>query len=226
MLGQAGAKPIERPLVGDTIHDNVLWACTTCRWCVDACPVFIEHVPKIVDMRRWLVLTESRFPAELQPAYSRAHNGVGVIHLLCGRLDEAAAAFEYTLTIDPESPEALSNLSQAHSRAGRFTEALPFAQRAVKIRPDNPSFLLNLAVPAVHPGHLGQRQDRRVVRVELLGLHRELLGVREVLLLDQLVILADEVRDLGLGRSAGAGTALGEADRRGEQMRLLEVGRH
>ena len=56
-------------LVGDVIHDNVLWACTMCRWCVDACPVFIEHVPKIVDMRRWLVLTESRFPPELQPAF-------------------------------------------------------------------------------------------------------------------------------------------------------------
>src|SRR5262245_38232108 len=56
-------------LVGDVVHDNVLWACTTCRWCVDACPVFIEHVPKIVDMRRWLVLTESRFPSELQPAF-------------------------------------------------------------------------------------------------------------------------------------------------------------
>jgi Fe-S oxidoreductase len=69
LLGQAGAKAPEKALVGDVIHDNVLWACTTCRWCVDACPVFIEHVPKIVDMRRWLVLTESRFPAELQPAF-------------------------------------------------------------------------------------------------------------------------------------------------------------
>src|SRR5712691_7917259 len=59
----------EKPMVGGVIHDNVLWACTTCRWCVDACPVFIEHVPKIVDMRRWLVLTESRFPAELQPTF-------------------------------------------------------------------------------------------------------------------------------------------------------------
>jgi Fe-S oxidoreductase len=56
-------------LVGDVIHDNVLWACTMCRWCVDACPVFIEHVPKITDMRRFLVLSESRFPAELQPAF-------------------------------------------------------------------------------------------------------------------------------------------------------------
>jgi Fe-S oxidoreductase len=69
LLGAAGAAAPAKALVGDVIHDNVLWACTTCRWCVDACPVFIEHVPKIVDMRRWLVLTESRFPAELQPAF-------------------------------------------------------------------------------------------------------------------------------------------------------------
>ena len=69
LLGQTGAQAPQTTLVGDVIHDNVLWACTTCRWCVDACPVFIEHVPKIVDMRRWLVLTESRFPAELQPAF-------------------------------------------------------------------------------------------------------------------------------------------------------------
>jgi Fe-S oxidoreductase/nitrate reductase gamma subunit len=63
------AAPHEAPMVGGVIKDNVLWACTTCRWCVDACPVFIEHVPKIVDMRRWLVLTESRFPPELQPTF-------------------------------------------------------------------------------------------------------------------------------------------------------------
>ena len=74
LLGKAGhsgpeKSPHEKPMVGGVIHDNVLWACTTCRWCVDACPVFIEHVPKIVDMRRWLVLTESRFPAELQPTF-------------------------------------------------------------------------------------------------------------------------------------------------------------
>src|SRR5262245_16466352 len=70
LLGAARAEAKPEPaLVGEVITDNVLWACTTCRWCVDACPVFIEHVPKIVDMRRWLVLSESRFPAELQPAF-------------------------------------------------------------------------------------------------------------------------------------------------------------
>jgi Fe-S oxidoreductase len=63
-----------RAMVGEVITDRVLWACTTCRWCVDACPVFIEHVPKIVDMRRWLVLSESRFPAELAPAFRNLEN--------------------------------------------------------------------------------------------------------------------------------------------------------
>ncbi len=53
-------------LVGDVIADEVLWDCTTCRACMEACPVFIEHVPKIVDMRRHLVMVENRFEPELQ----------------------------------------------------------------------------------------------------------------------------------------------------------------
>src|SRR6266542_3167944 len=79
LLGEGGNGSGEHgagghPMVGGVITDNVLWACTTCRWCVDACPVFIEHVPKIVDMRRWFVLTESRFPAELQPTFRNPEN--------------------------------------------------------------------------------------------------------------------------------------------------------
>src|SRR3954447_8837260 len=53
-------------LVGDVITDAVLWDCTTCRACMEACPVFIEHVPKIIEMRRNLVLVESRFEPEIQ----------------------------------------------------------------------------------------------------------------------------------------------------------------
>jgi Fe-S oxidoreductase len=53
-------------VVGENlIHDEVLWACTTCRACEEACPVMIEYVDKIVDMRRHLVQEEARFPAEL-----------------------------------------------------------------------------------------------------------------------------------------------------------------
>jgi Fe-S oxidoreductase len=48
------------------ITEDVLWGCTTCKACVEACPVMIEHVDKIVDMRRNLVLMQGSMPAELQ----------------------------------------------------------------------------------------------------------------------------------------------------------------
>ncbi|HSG27171.1 MAG TPA: (Fe-S)-binding protein, partial [Candidatus Krumholzibacterium sp.] len=45
------------------------WACTTCGACMNECPPFIEHVQKIVDMRRYFVMTESNFPSEMQPVF-------------------------------------------------------------------------------------------------------------------------------------------------------------
>ena len=45
-----------------------LWQCTTCAACMEACPVFIEQMPKIVDMRRHLVMEEADFPASMQEA--------------------------------------------------------------------------------------------------------------------------------------------------------------
>jgi Fe-S oxidoreductase len=64
--GDAVAVTIGENIVGERlIHDDVLWACTTCRACEEACPVLIEYVDKIVDMRRHLVQEEARFPAEL-----------------------------------------------------------------------------------------------------------------------------------------------------------------
>jgi Fe-S oxidoreductase len=58
----------ERPLFGGTILDDTLWACTTCGACMDQCPVLIEHVPKIIEMRRHLVLDESRMPKQAETA--------------------------------------------------------------------------------------------------------------------------------------------------------------
>jgi len=60
---------IERPkLIGDVYPEEMLWACTTCRSCMEQCPVFIEHVPKIIEMRRNLVLEEGSFPQVAQDA--------------------------------------------------------------------------------------------------------------------------------------------------------------
>ncbi|CAN5563880.1 (Fe-S)-binding protein [soil metagenome] len=52
----------------DVVEDEVIWDCTTCGACVQACPVNIEHIDAIVDMRRNLVMSESRFPREMQSA--------------------------------------------------------------------------------------------------------------------------------------------------------------
>ena len=55
---------LDKDLVADVVGTDVLWSCTTCGACVEQCPVDIEHVDTIVDMRRYEVLMESRFPTE------------------------------------------------------------------------------------------------------------------------------------------------------------------
>ncbi|MGA9776320.1 MAG: (Fe-S)-binding protein [Candidatus Dormiibacterota bacterium] len=55
-------------LLGWSIEEETLWSCTTCGACVEQCPVVIEHVPVIMEMRRSLVLEESRLPREAQRA--------------------------------------------------------------------------------------------------------------------------------------------------------------
>ncbi|HZB29750.1 MAG TPA: (Fe-S)-binding protein [Streptosporangiaceae bacterium] len=62
-------KEAERPLVGGpdvdgVIHPDVLWSCTNCGACVEQCPVDIEHIDHILDMRRYQVMIESSFPSE------------------------------------------------------------------------------------------------------------------------------------------------------------------
>ena len=55
-------------LIGDVITEEEIWACTTCRNCEDQCPVMNEHVDKIIDLRRYLVLTEGKISADAQRA--------------------------------------------------------------------------------------------------------------------------------------------------------------
>ncbi len=71
--GLADAKPKDQlllaPVVGNAISYEAVWDCVTCGACVEACPVTIEHVDKIVGLRRNLVLEDSKFPPELMPAF-------------------------------------------------------------------------------------------------------------------------------------------------------------
>ena len=55
-------------LIGDVITEEEIWACTTCRNCEDQCPVMNEHVEKVIDLRRYLVLTEGKMNPDAQRA--------------------------------------------------------------------------------------------------------------------------------------------------------------
>ncbi len=75
----SGPEQALRPLVGTlemggVIDPDVLWSCTTCGACVEQCPVDIEHVDHIVDMRRHQVLIESEFPSELGVLFKNLEN--------------------------------------------------------------------------------------------------------------------------------------------------------
>jgi len=65
VLREDGFEPT--PLVPNAVTDEVVWDCVTCGACVQECPVAIEHVDHIVDLRRHLVMVDARFPAEAEP---------------------------------------------------------------------------------------------------------------------------------------------------------------
>ena len=72
MRDHAMAKSVESEKMvgpGGAITSDILWSCTTCGACVNECPVDIEHIDHIVNMRRYQVLVESQFPSQLQNTY-------------------------------------------------------------------------------------------------------------------------------------------------------------
>jgi Fe-S oxidoreductase/nitrate reductase gamma subunit len=74
--GMSATAILEHRLLDNFITEEELWQCTTCRACIQECPVGIEHLDHIIDMRRNLVLMESRFPPEVLPTFeSMERNG-------------------------------------------------------------------------------------------------------------------------------------------------------
>ena len=101
----------DKPIVGDVISKEILWSCTTCGACVNECPVDIEHVDHIVNMRRFQVLVESEFPSELAGTFrnlEKAGNPWGA-----NRTDRDGwiAECDFPITvIDSEIPEDVEYL--------------------------------------------------------------------------------------------------------------------
>lgn len=73
--------PMEKSLLYDVVTTDVIWDCTNCRACMEVCPMYIEHIPKIIDMRRNLVMWQGDMSGEAQMAFTnmeRNYNPWGV----------------------------------------------------------------------------------------------------------------------------------------------------
>lgn len=88
------------PLVGGIIAEEALWACTTCGACVRECPVRIEPVPKIIDMRRHLTMEEARIPGTLQEALTTLENRGHPYKGVAGDRTEWSRGLEVPLATD------------------------------------------------------------------------------------------------------------------------------
>jgi Fe-S oxidoreductase len=105
---RAGEQAELAPLVPSAVTDEVVWDCVTCGACVQACPVAIEHVDHIVDLRRHLVMVESSFPPEAEPMLrdvERASNPWG--RAQSERADWAAELGVRVLAPGDPAPEVL-----------------------------------------------------------------------------------------------------------------------
>jgi Fe-S oxidoreductase len=117
-------REVERPLVGDTgdgwfympedgsavIDPDVLWSCTNCGACVQQCPVDIEHVDHIIDMRRHAILVESNFPAELNGLFKGLENKGNPWNMSPSARMDWAKGLEFDVKVVGETVESLDEV--------------------------------------------------------------------------------------------------------------------
>jgi len=112
----SGPEQALRPLVGTleeggVIDPDVLWSCTTCGACVEQCPVDIEHVDHIVDMRRYQVLVESSFPSEAGTMLKNLENKGNPWGLNASAREEWTEGLDFEVRrVDGEIPEDVDYL--------------------------------------------------------------------------------------------------------------------
>lgn len=91
-------------MITEVATEDVIWGCTTCGWCEEGCPVNIEHIQRIVDMRRYDVMMEARFPQEVVNVFKGLETNSNPWNLgFDKREDWAAGLGVKTLAEDPEA---------------------------------------------------------------------------------------------------------------------------
>ncbi len=124
------------PLIGGRTSLDELWSCTTCGGCVGACPVLIEHVDDIVDMRRNLVLMQSSFPEELQRTFTALENEGNPWGVSAASRADWAEGLDVKMLEEGETTPLLYWVGCAgavDSRARKVTQAMVKIMKAAKV---------------------------------------------------------------------------------------------
>lgn len=108
-LGQPSLQSLSpaAELVGDVVSEDEIWDCTTCRACMEQCPVLIEHVPLIVELRRNLVLEQSRFPGELTTMFNNLERNGNPYSFPASTRADWADGLDVPMLADVEDPTSL-----------------------------------------------------------------------------------------------------------------------
>lgn len=117
----------EKTLIHHYITDEEIWACTTCNACVTECPVMIEHIDTIVDLRRGQVLNEANFPSELNVVFKNLETNFTPWAFSYTERAQWADGLDVKIAADDNSPELLFWVGCA----GSFDERCKKVSRAI-----------------------------------------------------------------------------------------------
>jgi Fe-S oxidoreductase len=108
-------------MITEVATEAAVWGCTSCGWCEEGCPVGIEHIQRIFDMRRHLVLMESKFPQEATSAFKGIENQGNPWGIAAEKRTEWASGLEVPQMAELEDPADIDVLYWVGC-AGSFDE--------------------------------------------------------------------------------------------------------
>ena len=130
--GDERERVLGHQLLDNFITERELWACTTCMACVQECPVMIEHVDAVVEMRRGLVLNESRFPDELKTTFANLERNYTPWAFSHASRAEWAEGLDVPLMADVRTAEYLFWVGCAGSYDARYQKVARAFARLLK----------------------------------------------------------------------------------------------
>lgn len=105
LLSTAIEKREPKPIIGTIVSENELWACTACMACEEMCPIYVEHIGRNVDLRRYQVLMETKYPPEVKQLFKNLQNNSNPWGMGRGLLAEwikGLGVKKFSEEVDPE----------------------------------------------------------------------------------------------------------------------------